>query len=207
MGKGKSKRYSLAGKRIERICRFVGVNYTEKTCKNFKRFIETYVFLKCDLAYLTREVPPCDMSRGARDLFEAMIAEEEIPDDKVEKLLIGLCSMMDVDAVVKRTLAMVKSFEINGDIYHLILDKLYFGDEILKNIDVQNKLHYSHSVYHLKKNEAIMLLGVTFWSEIIYHWDNSVDEMKEIENRNGRDNSLSSAREEELKNLSDEDYA
>ena len=40
MGKGKSKRYSLAGKRIERICRFVGVNYTEKTCKNFKIKLE-----------------------------------------------------------------------------------------------------------------------------------------------------------------------
>ncbi len=150
---GRSKRYSVARSQMARICRLVGVNDTEKTCKNFKRFIEIYVLLKQDLAYLKRNVPSCNsiMRNEARALFEAMIDKEEIPDDRIETLLISLCSVIDEDLMIKRTLAMVQSFEIYGKVYFTILYNLYFADETKNNDEVREMTDYSYGHFHMKK--------------------------------------------------------
>lgn len=197
---GKSERYSVAEDLIRLMAAAVGVNCSHKTYFNFKSFLEVYAQLKYNLQYLTYNLPRKGSEDLAPALFEAMISAEVIPKKKVEELIIQLYRKQMIEAQIMKTLSLVKAFYQDGELYYKILDLLYFGETVYSNNEVQRMVGYSRGQYQKRKRQAVMLFGIIFWTEIIKFWENSADEMKEIEDRIGRSNRLSSAHRNEIEN-------
>lgn len=185
------KRYSTSQDRIKALGSLVGMNYTKKTCDNIKAFLEKYAYFKSDYNILNIDMTATDLWKEAPDLFAEMSSSTKINLDKIHIFLAVMIRTGQMDSLLDYSMKAVRSFEVDGEVYYKILYNLYFSDEILSDGAVELLCEYSHTTYHVKKKEAIMLFGITFWSKIYEHWDNSIEEMETIEESLGRDGSLS----------------
>ena len=186
------KRYSTSQDRIKALGSLVGMNYTKKTCDNIKAFLEKYAYFKTDYTILNVDLAETELWKEAPDLFAEMSSSTKINMNKINIFLAVMIRTGQMESLLDYSMKAVRGFEVDGEIYHKILYNLYFSDEILADGEVERLCEYSHTTYHVKKNEAIMLFGITFWSKIYEHWDNSIEEMHSIETSLGRDGSLAS---------------
>lgn len=183
------KRYSIPEERITALGRLVGVNYTDKTYENFKCFLERYAYLKSDVS-LVSENCVNEFWEEAPALFGDMISYMSVPVDRIDAYLVKLINSHQYMEIIEKTRDKVREFSGEGELYYMILTKLYFLEEPLTDGQVEKLSKYSHGTYYLKKKYAIMLYGICFWSQIYDHWMNSKEEMKYIEAKHGRDGSL-----------------
>ena len=95
---------------------------------------------------------------------------------------------------IEAVLDEIRSFSLDGGTYCKILTGLYLGEKTYDAMIVERSTGYCHSTFQNKKRHAIMLFGVSFWKKMLDHWDNSIEEMYEIERQEGRDGSLAERR-------------
>ena len=93
--------------------------------------------------------------------------------------------------MIDDSLALMVNFSEDGKSYREILIMLYFGEDILTNTEVQEKLGYCSSAFYAKKELAVMLFGTLFWKEMMEYWDNAEAEMRKIEIEEGREGYIS----------------
>lgn len=194
------KNYDVTKDHILCLCRYVGVNYTDKTFKNFKGFLEAYVDMRCVIAQLSVIVDDMELKYEAPKLFDSMIAGEVIPKEIIEGYLIRLAKSGQLFELTNLSMEKVRSFRTEGKLFAEILSHLYFDEKPLRDKDLERNLHLSHATYYRKKKNAIMLFGVYFWGLILEHWSDSVNEMRSMEQSHGRSGVLADIREKEIEN-------
>ena len=102
-----------------------------------------------------------------------MISEEIIPDDKIERFVMAIVEMENVKELIHNALEFVMDFNDYGWMYFEILMGRYFGEEILSNTEIEEKIDCTHSTYFVRKEQAIMVFGIAVWSEIRKKWPNA----------------------------------
>lgn len=192
MGKGTNDR-----DRINRLLRSCGVNSSAKTYRNIRTFLEMYRDIRRDLSDIPRSFGDAAIRKNVPDLFQAMIGTEDISKARVGDFVEELMSYGWLDDYIELTLDEVCSFSVDGETYNMILNGLYLGDKTYDASVVEDKIGYCHSTFQNKKRHAVMLFGVLFWKKMLDHWDNSIEEMYEIELHAGRDGSLAERRKYE----------
>ena len=120
-----------------------------------------------------------------------MISSKEIPDDLIEHFIIALVKTGNMENMIGQALDKVRAFDKDDNVYEIILRKMYFDEEISTNYEVEKACYISHGTYYKKREQAIMLFGISFWSLMISEWKNPEIGMKELEEKHGRDNRLS----------------
>ena len=187
-----SKQYcSKADERIRCMARLVGVDYSKKTVNNVKRFLEIYCSIKTSLNLVPVPISSNILRDEAPELFQAMISSKEIPDDLIEHFIIALVKTGNMENMIGQALDKVRAFDKDDNVYEIILRKMYFDEEISTNYEVEKACYISHGTYYKKREQAIMLFAISFWSLMISEWKNPEIGMKELEDKHGRDNGLS----------------
>ncbi len=187
----KKLQYSKAEERIRCMARLVGVDYSKKTLNNVKRFLEIYSAIKTSLNLIPVSSSPNIIKDEAPELFEAMIMSEEMSDDRIEHFIVALVKTGNMEDMIEQALDKVCAFGKDGKLYETILRKMYFDDVIYLNYEVEKSCYISHGTYYRKKDQAIMLFGISFWSLLISEWQNPEMGIRKLEEKHGRDNRLS----------------
>ena len=193
-GMGAMSKYSAERDKISKLCRMYGVNYSEKTVKNFQSFFEGYADIREEMSYLPQHVNSDVLNREAADLFKAMILHSEISRTDIDKFLVGLMKDGNLEEMIAVALKDVKSYGPAGEIYHTIVYRLYIDKVRHTWNEVQTEIGYSKSRYYEKKEYAVMLFGLMLWRQILAYWSNSTEEMFILEKEVGRDGSLAEER-------------
>ena len=185
-----SKRYSVATDLIKEMCRLAGINYSKKTFNNFKLCLETYSRVRKFIDILPSNIRKVSLSELAPEIFSAMISPVELTAAAVRDSIIVMMKNGYLIPLMEASLEGVASFNPSGQVYYQIITRLYFSDDNPSNTDVEKELKYSHAIYYKKKEEAVMLFGVFFWSQVLKCWDGAYDEMLALERANNRTISL-----------------
>lgn len=187
--------YSIAGDRIKRLFALAGVNYSAKTYANFRTFLETYTKIRDDLLYLSEAGGYDSLKDEASDLFKAMISSEKISGELACEFLTGFLRSGRLNELVTYSLGKMHEFEPEGELFEYIMKRLYIDKDIVSNKELEIELKYSHRAYQRKKEQAVMLFGVTFWKMILDEWDDSIREMLALELSAGRSGDLARSRQ------------
>ncbi len=168
---------------IRRAAMLVNVNYSEKTVHNVRRFLGIYSGFEHSAAKLECETEHGDGAKLAPEIYEAMISEEIIPDDKIERFVMAIVEMENVKELIHNAIEFVMDFNDYGWMYFEILMGRYFGEEILSNTEIEEKIDCTHSTYFVRKEQAIMIFGIAVWSEIRKKWPNADEEVRKINDK------------------------
>ncbi len=178
----------------ERIARLFSMNmvdYSKKTYGNIRNILETFAEVKNDLEFLPKGHRSSVLRRETPTLFRVMISSDKLTKERIEQLISAVLWSGKLQEMIDDSLALMEKFSEDGKTYCQLLLMLYFGDEIISNAEAEKRSGYSHSVYQVKKELAIMLFGTLFWKEMLEYWDNAETEMRKIEIEEGREGYIS----------------
>ena len=177
--------------RIIRLFSMNGVDYSKKTYENIRKILETYAEVKNDLEFLPKGHRSSVLRKETPNLFRVMISSDKLTKERIEQLIGAILWSGKLQDMIDDSLALMVNFSEDGKSYREILIMLYFGEDILTNTEVQEKLGYCSSAFYAKKELAVMLFGTLFWKEMMEYWDNAEAEMRKIEIEEGREGYIS----------------
>lgn len=183
-------KYELVKTKIDEMCKACGVNHSAKTYANFMSFMENYVYARQYACFFRTEINEKDMWKEAPNLFRAMVDKEEIPAHKVASFLGLMIKTGQMDFLIENSRRQLEQFYPYGDVFVQIIDLLYLNEKPCTNKEAMVTLKCARSTFQEKKEQAVMIFGLYFWQMILSHWDNSINEMKEIEEETGRSGEL-----------------
>lgn len=189
-----------AKKIIERVAGIHGARYDDKTLKNIESILIAYKEINANKEYFNFSIFGNDsIEKLLPYLYKNFIGEKVVSDGVINRMLMQILNDQKTQDILYETLDAVRDFktcdsqksdcetkEPVGHIYHYILKNLYFVDEESTNTDIYGDLDIDQNQYSYRKEEAIMLFGITFWHKCLNLMDNWQDMLHEIQESEGR---------------------
>ena len=180
---------------IQRMGKACGVNYDDKTFRNIRAFLESHkecrvggnIFDYSVLGHHTLdEVLP--------NIYRSFIKFDRIDDETITTFVAQIISDERSNEILYETLDEIKNFSIIqkgkkeriGLLYYHILDSLYFSEEFSTNTDIYTELDITSAKYSYRKEEAIMLFGISYFAHCMPYWETRIFDIEVIKAEEGR---------------------